>query len=200
MPNELKNLEAVPLAELAPRDRVLRAALALFYRHGIHSVGVDRIIAESGVAKMTFYKHFPSKSKLVAAYLAHKNECWRELLEGIAGDASRPPLERLLRLFDAVDSSIQCPNFRGCAFIKGLAEFGPDRDEPEVQEQLSAHFACTEKVISGLLKEIRPRDAKKLVQPVMSLICGSVVVAQATGRSDAAARNREFVRALLEGD
>src|SRR5579863_979095 len=68
---------------VAPRERILEVADDLFYRYGIRSVGIDRIIAESDVAKMTFYKHFPSKSNLVATYLSQRRVQWREVLEKI---------------------------------------------------------------------------------------------------------------------
>ena len=66
---ELMDLAGQSLSDLAPRERILKTASDLFYRFSIHTVGIDRIIAESGVAKMTFYKHFPSKDELVVAYI-----------------------------------------------------------------------------------------------------------------------------------
>src|SRR5689334_7775924 len=89
-------------AKISARDRVLQTASALFYQHGIHTVGIDRIIAESGVAKMTFYRHFPSKARLVAAYLAQKEQCWQQLLGAITSEPSQTPLERVLAVFDAL--------------------------------------------------------------------------------------------------
>ena len=44
------------MAPTAARDRILDTAFRLFYARGIRAVGVDLIIAESGVAKATFYK------------------------------------------------------------------------------------------------------------------------------------------------
>ena len=78
---EMIDLERLPLSALAPRERILRTASDLFYRFSIHAVGVDRIIAESGVAKMTFYKHFPSKANLVATYLRHKDAGWLQTVQ-----------------------------------------------------------------------------------------------------------------------
>jgi AcrR family transcriptional regulator len=193
----LKDLPAKRLPGLSPRDRVLRTAVDLFYEHGIHSVGIDRIIAESGVAKMTFYRHFPSKARLIAEYLACKDQAWRELLARAVGDESKTPLERLLAVFDALAVVIQQPGFRGCPFIKSMAEFGPEWDAPEVRRMIAAHFADGEKYVTGLLKQIRPKDSKAFVQPVLSLITGTIVVAQAGGRKDVAARNKEAVKRLL---
>ena len=182
---------------LAPRERVLQTAMNLFYKHGVHSVGVDRIIAESGVAKMTFYRHFPSKARLISAYLAAKDETWRQLVERFTGDTSQPALDRLLSIFDALEVAIIDPGYYGCPFIKALAEFGPERDEPQVRAQIVAHFAATEKLVNQLLEQIEPRNAKKLVQPFLSLITGTLVVAQATGGVDVARQNKEVARMLL---
>ena len=182
---------------LAPRERVLQTAMNLFYKHGVHSVGVDRIIAESGVAKMTFYRHFPSKARLISAYLAAKDETWQQLVVRFTGDTSQPALDRLLSLFDALEFAIIDPGFYGCPFIKALAEFGPERDEPQVRAQIHAHFAATEKLVNELLKQIEPRNAKTLVQPFLSLITGTLVVAQATGGVEVARQNKEVARMLL---
>jgi AcrR family transcriptional regulator len=186
-----------PRDPLSPRERVLQTASDLFYKHGINSVGVDRIITQSGVAKMTFYRHFPSKVKLVAEYLGRKNESWIQLLDEITGDESKPALQRLLALFDMLESVIKNPEFFGCPFIKTLSEFGPERNDPEVQQRLARHFTQTEEAVARLLKEIRPRDWKKLVPPLLSLITGTIVVAQATGKTDIAAKNRDLVKVLL---
>ena len=75
----------------AARDRILDAAFPLFYAHGIRAVGVDRIIADSGVAKATFYKHFPAKEDLVVAYLDRVDGIWGEQLRDAARRAGRGP-------------------------------------------------------------------------------------------------------------
>jgi AcrR family transcriptional regulator len=196
-PGRMARLPAARLAGLPPRDRVLRTALDLFYEHGVHSVGIDRIIAESGVAKMTFYRHFPSKARLITEYLAHKDREWRQLLDRFAGDESKPPLQRLLAVFDALAVVIQDPGFRGCPFIKSMAEFGPEQDEPEVKRMIARHFSDAEKFVTALARQIRPRDSKNFIQPILSLVTGTIVVAQATGRTDVAGRTKELVRQLL---
>jgi len=193
----IADLQMAKLADLSPRDRVLRTALDLFYEHGVHSVGIDRIIAESGVAKMTFYRHFPSKARLIAEYLAYKHRDWQQLIARFTGDESKPALERLLAIFDALAVSILHPGFRGCPFIRSMAEFGPEQDEPEVRQTITAHFTDMEKFVTGLVKQIRPRDSKKFVQPILSFITGTVVIAQASGRTDVAAKNKELVKQLL---
>jgi AcrR family transcriptional regulator len=182
---------------LSPRDRILQTAAELFYRHGIHSVGIDRIIEESGVAKMTFYRHFPSKACLIAEYLAQQEQNWQCLVAQFTGDPAKPPVAKLLAIFDALELAIRNPGFCGCPFIKALAEFGPERNEPEVRAQIARHFTEMERVVTPLLRQARPTDAKKLLQPLMSLITGTIVVAQATGHTDVASRNKAVARSLL---
>ena len=66
----------VDIRTLPARERVLATALALFYRDGIRATGIDRVIAEAGVTKVTFYRHFPSKDALVVAFLESRQERW----------------------------------------------------------------------------------------------------------------------------
>ena len=196
--NARPHTESSKSDSVSPRDRILRTAAELFYRHGIHSVGIDRIIEESGVAKMTFYRHFPSKARLIAEYLAQKELNWQRFVAQFTGDAAKTPVAKLLAIFDALESAIKNPGFCGCPFIKALAEFGPERNEPEVRSQIARHFSEMEGIVAPLLKQARPTDAKKLLQPLMSLITGTIVVAQATGHTDVASRNKAVARSLLE--
>ena len=78
-----------------------------------------------------------------------------------------------------------------------MAEFGPEQDEPEVRQTITAHFTGMEKFVTGLVKQIRPRDSKKFVQPILSFITGTVVISQASGHTDVAAKNKELVKHLL---
>ena len=72
--NTFKDFRKSDPSSLSAKERILRSAIILFDKHGVHTTGIDRIIAESDVAKMTFYKHFPSKMNLIMAYLEFKHE------------------------------------------------------------------------------------------------------------------------------
>jgi len=106
-------------------ERILETAERLFYADGIGRVGVDTIVAESGVAKATLYAHFRTKDELVAAYLASRSGRQRELLEPLRrGDA--PPGDRILAAFARRAESLASPEWRGCAFINAHVEYpGP---------------------------------------------------------------------------
>ena len=108
-----------------PRERILGVAGTLFYREGYRAVGVDRVIAESGVAKATFYKHFPSKDDLIVAWLDRADmqvAAWAE-----AATKGKP--EPLVALFEALLAMARLPQCLGCTFQGTAAEF-PDAGHP----------------------------------------------------------------------
>lgn len=108
----------------AARERLLATASELFYREGIHSVGVDRIIAEAGVTRATFYRHFPSKESLVEAYLGVEDANIRSALEAAeASGADAAPLVGLV--IEALADDVARHHTRGCPFINAAAEY-PD--------------------------------------------------------------------------
>jgi AcrR family transcriptional regulator len=83
------------------RERILDTAYDLFSKHGTRAVGVDRIIAEAGAAKMTLYRNFASKDELIVAFLAAREERWtRGWLQAEVELRAQDPAERLLAIFD----------------------------------------------------------------------------------------------------
>ncbi|PLR23677.1 TetR family transcriptional regulator [Caulobacter zeae] len=196
---EFADLEVLPLDALAPRERILKTASDLFYRFSVHSVGIDRIIAESGVAKMTFYKHFPSKANLVATYLRHKSAVWFQMLETATQQPGLTAQERILAIFDALDGPFRSPAFRGCPFVKGLAEFGPEADTPDVQATITAYFEGLRELVASLVEPLALPKPERAVIQILSLIQGSIVMAQASRDPLLAEANREAARLLIEG-
>lgn len=118
------------------RRRLLSTASQIFYADGIHSVGVDRIIAEANVTRATFYRHFPSKTDLVVAYLQEVHELDRAAVTA-AITANATAAGSLVAIAGSIAARIQSPGFRGCAFLNAAAEF-PDSDHP-VHQQIIAH-------------------------------------------------------------
>ncbi len=195
---ERTNPDEQPLAALPPRERILRTASDLFYRFSIHKVGIDRIIAESGVAKMTFYKHFPSKARLVDEYLQRSTVTWLAMLQTATERRDLSPVERIMAIFDTLDGSFRQQPFRGCPFVKGMAEFGPDADSPEVQATIAAYFQSLHDMIETVIAPLALPDPDKLVLQILSLIQGSIVLAQATPTLAVAVANRDAAKLLLE--
>jgi AcrR family transcriptional regulator len=105
------------------RQRLLSTAYDLFSRRGVRAVGVDTIIAQARVAKMTFYRHFRSKDELVLAFLQRREELWTEQwLEAAVMERAASPSERLLAIFDVFSEWFQRDDFEGCSFINVLLE------------------------------------------------------------------------------
>ena len=117
------------------RERLLATAIGIFYADGIRTVGVDRIIAEAGVTKATFYRHFPSKEDLVLAYLRTAHLAIRDELESAAETAD--PFDLLRTVAGGVVHDMCRPGFRGCAFINAGAEY-PDASSP-VRQVVQEH-------------------------------------------------------------
>src|SRR5579875_3011870 len=123
------------MATRSARERLVDVASRLFYAEGIRAVGVDRVIAEAGVAKATLYAHFASKDELVAAYLERQSAWWAAAVDGRA-DPRGGLLARVLTPFDVLAERAASPGYRGCPFINAAAEFpgsGP------VADQISRH-------------------------------------------------------------
>ena len=180
-----------PQPDQDARTRVLECAYRLFYRHGLRATGIDRIIAESGVAKASFYRHFPTKQALVEAYLDLRHARWMGWLESRL--ATAPDARAwLAALPDALDDWFRAPGFRGCAFINGHAEAGSEAPAMTVthKRELAARIAraCAE---AGLA----PSD--EVAADLLLAIEGAIVRAQMEG-ADAARTPllRAFARVL----
>lgn len=187
-----------PLAGLPPRERILETASDLFYRSSIHTVGIDRIIAESGVAKMTFYKHFPSKARLIAEYMQHQTAIWLQMLATATERPGLSPVGRVQAIFDALDGSFRQPPFCGCPFVKGMAEFGPDADTPEIKAAIARYFQSLHDLVAALIAPLDLADPDQAVLQILSLIQGAIVMAQAMPDGDIAAANRHAAGMVLE--
>ena len=103
--------------EVAPKEKLFQTATRLFYQHGYRAVGVDTIAAESGVGKMTLYRHYPSKDDLIVAYLQNSDEVFWDNFEQITKDALSPR-DKLLAFFEALQEYVITPACYGCPFLK----------------------------------------------------------------------------------
>ena len=129
-----------------PRARLLRTASELFYRDGIHSVGVDRIVDAAGVTRATFYRHFPGKEDLVQAYLEGEDATLRHAFEGLAGLDAEQSLEAVIQ---AIADDVTRNHTRGCPFINASAEY-PDAASP-VRVTVKNHRDWFRATLSGIL-------------------------------------------------
>ncbi|MEV7041783.1 TetR/AcrR family transcriptional regulator [Amycolatopsis sp. NPDC051061] len=133
------------------RSRLLATATRIFYAEGLHSVGIDRIVAEAKVTRATLYRHFPSKEDLVVAYLQSVSEMEREGFdEVLAGDL--PAAEALRAIARSIADSIRSAHFRGCAFLNAVAEYA-DPAHP-VHQAVLAHREWFLRTVTDLLAQV----------------------------------------------
>jgi AcrR family transcriptional regulator len=177
------------------RERVLETAYELFSRHGTRAVGVDRIIAESGVAKMTLYRNFASKDDLILAFLERREERWtREWLQATVERRAETPAQRLLAIFDTFAEWFARDDFEGCSFINVMLEID-DLGSP-VRRESVRQLSEIRGFIGGLAKDAGIDDVDGFARQWHILMKGCIVAA-AEGDRLAAARARELGTLLL---
>ncbi len=154
------------------KEAVLRAATDLFSMYGYHAVGVDSIIARSNVAKMTFYKYFPSKDFLIESVLLKRDQ---ELREGILSSVNqrRAPLRKLKAIFDWYELWFAHPEFHGCMFIKASEEFPGQQSRARVISR--QHKAWLSGLIETILRELSVVTPDKLAFHIMVILDGLTV-------------------------
>lgn len=121
-----ESIAAVAIRPADSRERILAVAYQLFSRRGVRDVGVNELIERSGVAKATFYRHFPSKDSLVLAFLELRDQLWTvDAIVGQAKQRATRPTEQLLAIFDVFGEWFVRDDFEACSFINILLEMGP---------------------------------------------------------------------------
>ncbi|MFC4785906.1 TetR/AcrR family transcriptional regulator [Nocardioides sp. MAHUQ-72] len=182
------------MAPPSARQRILDTAFRLFYAHGIRGVGVDRIIAESEVAKATFYKHFPAKDDLVVAYLDKVDGIWSGQLHAAAEAAGAEPADQLVGLFDALGTACRREGYRGCAFINAAAEAAPGTP---VHDRTVAHKRDVLAWVRGLAERAGAEDPDGLARSLTLLLDGGLASGALDADPDAATRARESAATLV---
>ena len=177
------------------RDRILETAYELFSKHGTRGVGVDRIIAEAGTAKMTLYRNFASKDELVVAFLERREELWTKgWLQAEVERRADTPAARLLAIFDVFGEWFALDDFEGCSFINVMLELD-DRSDPARAASVQ-HLANIREFLGSLAAEAGIEDPDAFARQWHILMKGSIVAA-AEGDVQAAARAQELGALLL---
>lgn len=176
------------------RERILGTAYELFSRRGVRDVGVDELISRSGVAKATFYRHFPSKDDLVLAFLERRDEIWTsELIFGEARRRAGVPEEQLLAVFDVFSDWFSRDDFEACSFVNILLEMGPAH---QLGRASIDYLAKIRTGIRQLAEEAGLRAPEEFSRSMHILMKGSIVSA-AEGDKDAARRARKMAAWLI---
>jgi AcrR family transcriptional regulator len=176
------------------RRRILYTAYDLFCRHGIHPTGIDRIVAEARVAKMTLYKHFPSKEALALAVLDLREELWTQgWLEHEVRRRARTPVTRLLAIFDVFDDWFRGEDYEGCLFTNILLE--TDASSAVFAGSLTKR-ANIRRFVRDLADDAGARDPDDLAREWQQLMTGAIVAAT-EGDPDGARRAHALAELLV---
>jgi AcrR family transcriptional regulator len=169
---------------------VVRAAYNLFSRYGTRAVGVDAVISKAGVAKMTLYRNFASKDKLILAFLQRREILWTHgWVQAESQCRGEGPVQRLLAIFEIFGEWFARPDFEGCSFITTLLEV-TDRDSP-VRQASVQHLANIRRYLSDLAAQAGVADPDAFARQWHILMKGSIIAA-AEGDTHAAARARQL--------
>jgi AcrR family transcriptional regulator len=153
------------------RARILAAANELFYAQGIRATSADRIIEQVGITKVTFYRHFRTKSDLVVAYLQEQADAERRWMQSVHHQDD--PMGSLRALATGIGTASCSPGFRGCAFINAAAEFAEEGDP--VRLAVDAHRRWMLEEFAGIAREAGVDDVDSAARQLMILRDGAMV-------------------------
>lgn len=181
--------------EVAPKDKVFQTAARLFYQHGYRAIGVDTLAAESGIGKMTLYRHYPSKDDLIVAYLKDSNDVFWRNFEEITKDALTPR-EKLLAFFVSLQDYVSTAACYGCPFLNVATEY-PEVDYPGHKIAL-AHKQSVRARFRELAKEARARDPDVLADQLFLLMDGAYMAARMFGPKNPASHLASAAQTLID--
>jgi AcrR family transcriptional regulator len=167
------------------RQHIIETAYALFKRGGFHATGIDTIIAEAGVAKMTMYRHFPSKDDLVVAALDWRAQRFERQLGQLA-EAGGSPQQKIAKILDWYGRWFRSEGFHGCVFAHAVAEYG-DPAHP-IFKAATRQKNSLQRRMRRILEETSSRHrAESIATSLLMLIEGATLLAQ-MGQGDMAIR------------
>lgn len=183
-------------AKVAPRDRLLKAANDLFYKEGIRSVGINRVLEESQTPIMTLYRHFGSKDGLAAAYLKRRSEHFLEKFDSGVKQRASSPRERILAAFDMLRELVEEPDYRGCAFINATVEMAsPDHEVAKIARH---HKNAGRQWFAELMAEAGAPDPAGLAIQLTVLLDGATAAAVLYRDSSGAVHARSAAETLID--
>ncbi|MEM8886132.1 MAG: TetR/AcrR family transcriptional regulator [Planctomycetota bacterium] len=189
-------LFGVPPPARQGRERLLATAVQLFAKKGFQAVGLDEVLADAGVTKTTFYKHFESRDELMLEAVRMRDEwestAWGREAARLGGEA---PAAQLRAYFDVMEQWFLDPEFSGCLFIATTAEF-PNPLDP-IHRVAAGHKRRTRDAWRDLAAEAGAPDPEGFADQFTALFEGTIVLRHTHGRKDAVAAVRPAVDALF---
>lgn len=187
---------AVARRASSAREKILAAADSLFYQQGIHAVGVDRILREAGVTRVTFYRHFFSKDELIEVYLRRRADRQRELVARAQSADAPDPRAVLEALAESLIEVGEADDYRGCEFVNAAAEYS-DGTHP-AQTVGGDQRTWLTRVATDALTRLGHPQPERLARKLLMLRSGGTVALEFDSRSDVADLFREAWHAILD--
>jgi AcrR family transcriptional regulator len=181
-------------ARPSARERLLDAADELFYSEGVHTVGIDRVIEQAGVAKASLYNTFGSKDELVRAYLETRHASVAQRVTR-AVERYDTPRERLLAVFEGQGELFDQPGYRGCAFTRASAESHPG---DLVEQAAEAYRRWVRELLTELAEQAGVPEPGVLARQLHLLYDGSGQAARMDHDPGVAAAARSAAAILLD--
>jgi AcrR family transcriptional regulator len=182
--------------QASARERILEAASQLFEQSGIQATGVDSLIKSAGVAKATFYRHFPSKDDLVVAWLRDPRTRWMDRVRAQV-EASRPePGEAIPSFFEAVVEWLEAEGYRGCPYLNTAIEIGEPTHPARVV--IREYLQEVEDYLADLAAAAGYRHPRMLATELHTLLAGAISLAVARRSGASALIAREAALSLLK--
>jgi AcrR family transcriptional regulator len=178
------------------RQHIVATAYALFKKHGFHATGIDRIIAEAKVAKMTMYRHFPSKYGLIVEVLDWRSERFARQLDAFE-KVGKAPHQKIAAIFDWYARWFDTPAFHGCLFQHALAEFG-DHGHPVFKAAARQKNALKRRLQKILETGMPQAQAESTAAALLMLIEGATLMAQMGRGKEAIKDARQAAARLLD--
>jgi AcrR family transcriptional regulator len=161
-------------------ERLMTTASELFYRMGIRAIGVDQIVRDAGVAKVSLYRAYPSKDDLIVRYLRERDaDFWRawDAAVGSAKDAG----DGLQAVLAFIATAIGAPEYRGCPFANFVAEFPDEQHDGRAVVEASKHELRLR--LGSLCRDLEMHQPERLADGLFLLVEGAISASQ-TAKSD----------------
>lgn len=178
------------------RQHLIEVATRLFNEHGYHASGVDRVIAEAGIAKTTLYRHFDSKEALIVEVLKRIDEAYRAAMRRKVEAAGGDGRARLLATFDFLQDWFNEASFHGCPFVSAAAEYGARGNA--VFDEAVSHKRQVRTYLEELARDAGAGEPGELATAINILHEGAIAVAHVTGQKQAAHQAKDVARRIID--
>jgi len=186
-----------------PKQRILDAASDLFYRQGYLATGINQVIEQAGVAKASFYQHFPSKEDLCVAYLRERHHFWMQRFKSTLKEQP-DPYKKIVKIFSVLETWLPECKYRGCAFVNIASEI-PDQKN-EIRKVVIEHKQELKKLFKSIIQDLKKSSEKysKISVPLLTdalylLFEGAVTSSQSFNSVWPVDSARKSFDALLKG-